>query len=228
LKLRKWDDYADSQSFRGLRLAIVGNAGYLNSLEQGEWIDSHDLVLRMNNFRTTGFERQVGRRTDIWITTFHNDVQLERPELQSVSAIFTSVPFNFTKSPENGMKHRHAVSIYRGLRALKRDTVFTPNMELFQRLRRELGKYPTTGAMAIALATEYLVRRGAKVYVTGFSFFQGQSHYFSRRQVEARNHAPDRERALVNRLMGAYAAAGRIGTDPVMRQALATSLQRVA
>lgn len=33
---------------------------------KGAQVDGHDLVVRFNYFRTAGFEKDVGRRTDLW------------------------------------------------------------------------------------------------------------------------------------------------------------------
>ncbi|XP_075635994.1 beta-1,6-galactosyltransferase GALT29A [Castanea sativa] len=45
--------------------AVVGNSGILLKSEYGELIDSHEFVVRLNNARTTGFERNVGSKTSI-------------------------------------------------------------------------------------------------------------------------------------------------------------------
>lgn len=43
--------------------AVVGNSGILLESENGELIDSHEAVIRLNNARTSGFERHVGSKT---------------------------------------------------------------------------------------------------------------------------------------------------------------------
>ncbi|KAM7522519.1 hypothetical protein LguiA_012421 [Lonicera macranthoides] len=45
--------------------AVVGNSGILLSSENGKLIDSHEAVIRLNNARTTSFERNVGSKTTI-------------------------------------------------------------------------------------------------------------------------------------------------------------------
>src|SRR5262245_58278101 len=106
LAIRGWDDLAALPDVQRKSLAIVGNAGYLSELTQGAFIDSHDLVLRMNNFRTAGFERDVGSRTDIFLTTFHSDVDLMNPALAEARLIVASVPYIFAKSRRRGLLKR--------------------------------------------------------------------------------------------------------------------------
>ncbi|XP_031500971.1 beta-1,6-galactosyltransferase GALT29A-like [Nymphaea colorata] len=45
--------------------AVVGNSGILLKKEYGELIDSHEMVVRLNNARTEGFQRNVGSKTTI-------------------------------------------------------------------------------------------------------------------------------------------------------------------
>ena len=79
-----WGGTATSLS-RGLRLppsrgsrptcAVVGSADTLRLVPQGQAIDAHGLVWRLNNAPTYGFEAQVGRRTSVRVL---NHVAVEK------------------------------------------------------------------------------------------------------------------------------------------------------
>ncbi|KAA8550171.1 hypothetical protein F0562_001855 [Nyssa sinensis] len=45
--------------------AVVGNSGILLKSEYGQLIDSHEVVIRLNNARTVSFEHDVGSKTSI-------------------------------------------------------------------------------------------------------------------------------------------------------------------
>jgi len=45
-----------------LTIAIVGNSPNILNYEYGEEIDSHDFVLRFNNFVLDGYEKQLGSK----------------------------------------------------------------------------------------------------------------------------------------------------------------------
>ncbi|KAK8921511.1 hypothetical protein KSP39_PZI020866 [Platanthera zijinensis] len=45
--------------------AVVGNSGILLKNDHGELIDGHDLVIRLNNARIHGYQRNVGSKTDL-------------------------------------------------------------------------------------------------------------------------------------------------------------------
>ena len=56
--------FIDVDNFNNPSIAVVGNSGKLLSEEQGEFIDSHDIVFRCNLAKTEGFEKNVGTKTD--------------------------------------------------------------------------------------------------------------------------------------------------------------------
>jgi len=223
LDVRSWRQLVDQPEFQGATLAIVGNAGYLSEQRQGTLIDSHDLVLRMNNFRTAGYERQVGRRTDIFMTTFHSNVVLDNPELKEARWIVASMPMNFAKDRPSGLQQRHGEFITAGLLRMKRRTVFIPEIEQFLQVRQRIGRYPTTGAMALLLAAEYLLPACKSIYVTGFSFFEGRSHYFSDRQVSAANHDLQREQQFARDLLATKLISRHVRLDAQLEARLLSS-----
>ncbi|KAJ4802222.1 Sialyltransferase-like protein [Rhynchospora pubera] len=51
--------------------AVVGNSGILLNSTYGEEIDKHDLVIRLNNARTIGYERLVGSKTGLSFINSH-------------------------------------------------------------------------------------------------------------------------------------------------------------
>jgi hypothetical protein len=220
LAIRPWTDLASHCEFARASLAIVGNAGYLSEIDQGDYLDSHDLVLRMNNFRTAGYERQVGQKLDVFISTFHSDVDLTNPALNEARFIVASVPNNGSKPRNSSLNYRHARFIARGLRTLGRDTAYVPEEAYFLSLRKTLGSYPTTGAMALLLAIDFLLPVCSRIYVTGFSFFTGRTHYFSGQHITPTNHNPSRERDLLSRRVAPHLLTGRIHLDDHMQSRL--------
>jgi hypothetical protein len=56
-------------------VAVVGNGANINA---GREIDAHAYVIRLNNWQTFGFEDRVGRRTDCWATSAHDNI-VRRP-----------------------------------------------------------------------------------------------------------------------------------------------------
>lgn len=55
-------------SLKDKTIAVVGNGTQLTGLKKGAEIDSHDVVIRFNKFRTEGFEEDCGKKTSVWVT----------------------------------------------------------------------------------------------------------------------------------------------------------------
>ena len=53
---------------RNKTIAVVASSGNLRYRRHGAAIDSHDVIVRMNNAKTSGFEEDVGSRTDLRVT----------------------------------------------------------------------------------------------------------------------------------------------------------------
>eukprot|EP00249_Psilotum_nudum_P009498 c21974_g1_i1 orf=81-1133(+) len=56
---------SESNSKRYASCAVVGNSGILLQRRLGGFIDSHEMVIRLNNAKTGGFERFVGSKTTL-------------------------------------------------------------------------------------------------------------------------------------------------------------------
>ena len=60
-----------SDILKGKTCAVVSNSGDLMNHEYGEFIDSHDVVIRCNWCLIDGYEKHVGKRTDIKLINIH-------------------------------------------------------------------------------------------------------------------------------------------------------------
>ena len=63
-----------NEYFDGKTVAVVGSAPSV--LENvGGYIDSHDLVVRVNNYKLKGYEDNVGRRCDVHYSFYGSSVK---------------------------------------------------------------------------------------------------------------------------------------------------------
>jgi hypothetical protein len=199
-------------------VAVVGNAGYLAGMEQGERIDGHALVVRMNNFRTAGFEPAVGSRCDIFLANFFKDIDFDRPEVGRAAFVASSVPNNFTKSDAAGLFHRHGEHIAAGMERMKRKEVFVPPPAIFRDSQALCGGMPSTGFMAVRLVLGEI--RCRTIFLAGFSFFHGRQHYFNAPAAPRPRHDFERERRVLADMLRPLLADGRVRVDPVMARHL--------
>jgi len=202
-------------------VAIIGNAGYLAQMQLGAQIDAHDLVVRMNDFETAGFEHAVGSKADLLVASFAKEIGFKSPKLQIPRWVVASVPPNFHKDRRRGLVFRHGINIAHGMALMRRDTVFVPSIEYYSDLCDRLGTMPTTGAMAILLITDVLADQVGDVFIAGFSFFEGRSHYYDDRVLEPAMHDMNAEKAMLADHLRTLNQQGRLSVDPTMTKYLA-------
>jgi hypothetical protein len=223
LTVLPWDDFRQQSEPSYDGVAVVGNAGYLIDLDQGRMIDDHELVIRLNNFQTRGFERQVGGRCDVFLTNFFTDIRYRRPEITGVRHVVASVPNTFRKARQLRLHHRHAEHIVKGMEQLDRREVYVPSLEIFVEACNDCRAVPSTGFMALLFALRQL--RFSRLLVTGFSFFRGREHYFNQPGAPRPRHDFERERLLVASMLMPLVAEGSVRTDKVMRDDLASAVR---
>lgn len=217
LAIATWDEFGAAPATVG-SVAIVGNAAYLADLEQGAAIDGHDLVIRLNNFRTVGFERQVGTRCDVLLTNFFTDIRFDRPELAAVPHLVASVPNALRRRRRSHLHHRHGEHIAAGLERLGRRRAFVPSAASFAAASAACGATPSTGMMALRFVLEHLPFQ--RLFVTGYSFFAaptGAAHYFAGPASPGTRHDFARERVLAAATLLPLLRDGRAACDPLLR-----------
>lgn len=65
-------------------IAIVGNGPCEIGLGKGEEIDSHDVVIRFNNFQIKGYETDYGKKTDIWCCNLNSDIEIKNDNFKLI------------------------------------------------------------------------------------------------------------------------------------------------
>lgn len=220
---RPWAELTNTPLLQGKSIALVGNAGYLADLNQGDAIDQYDVVIRMNNFRVTGFEKFLGKKTDVWLTNFYTDINFQNLDARKAKTLLSSSPNNFRKLRNRGISIRHGQLHTHALCKLGRREVFVPTLPWFEKQIAQIGRYPSTGACGILLLLEHLLPISGSIYITGFTFFQCRSHYFTQAVVDpSTNHDAKREQSLLTDRLLPYIQNGRIQVDPIMADLLGT------
>lgn len=180
---------------------LIGNSPKLLGTGRGAEIDSHDRVIRLNDFRLDGFEADIGRRTDLWFSSAN---RLARPNLgKAIDAhIWISQPH-----PQHLPQFASFIRGRLGLELSQDRTCFLPAW-MHQLSAQMIYPRPTSGFRLIGLL-EFFV--GRPYAITGFSFFQdAQMHYFEQQEGHLQVgevHAVGYERDFVTEVLP---LAGRI------------------
>lgn len=166
--------------FKGKTVAVVGSGpGCLDNAPG--FIEKHDVVVRVNNYRTG--EAQ-GMRTDVHYSFYGNSIRKTADELKlnGVKLCLCKCPnskaidcaWHERMGKQEGVDYRY---IYRNREAWWFVDTFIPTDAHYLKTFEMLGKHiPTTGFSAIL---DVLACQPGSVYLTGFDFFKSGVHNVS-------------------------------------------------
>ena len=195
---RLWDERIQDKT-----VAVVGRGSYLENIEQGELIDSHDLVIRLHNplphpqenrdmiiedgndsFVPVEWQNKLGRKTDMFAAdlAFRNHFDIRRV-------------FQYFRDTGGKMCIMHKFyNVNDSIRQIDiiQDEfmpVFLASMENFIRLSRQMDyAFPLPGTLLIY---EILLAEPKSLYYTGFSCFQDETRLGKQAEATlARQHHP--------------------------------------
>ena len=156
---------------KGKRVAIVGAADSAFNTGKGSYIDSFDIVIRINKapllLKTGQWRNDIGAKTNI---LFHSFFENEKSG---------GGPLDMDLYDTLGVTHLvNPISVYSGYRVtfnfykkyLMARTVYALPHSMYMRIQHKLDKFrPTIGYSALisVLETEF-----SELYITGFTFFK--------------------------------------------------------
>ena len=180
-------------------VAVVGNSGKLLSEEQGEFIDSHDIVFRCNLAKTEGFEKNVGTKTDFRFIA-------GKSFWRDLTGQFSSYEDNFLTN----LKDQHfiikAEPLYAAIQGIIKNyntesKILYIRQDFIDDAQESIGIDDISlGMTAILMANQW----SSNVSVFGFTFFQegwDEQHYFESITPYSRGHNPLAEKEYVNNLV---------------------------
>lgn len=144
---------------------IIGNGPSALAKPLGTRIDHAGVVIRLNDFKTTGFEQFVGTRTDILFTCRLNEYFDTLHKFREVVLCLLMNPLDGVTVPDEVLNFANIVHRidWPAVEAI------TPTLGLRD------GCYPTTGFLAVM----YAIRRFGHVNLIGFDGLGGGNrHYY--------------------------------------------------
>jgi hypothetical protein len=198
------------ETFCGKRVVVVGSGPSVLQNKPGE-IDAHDVVVRVNNYRTNDF---AGRRTDIHYSFYGTSIKKTAAELKRdgvklcLAKCPDSKPIASAWHESNG---KQAGIDFRYIYNLRRDwwpcPVYVPGDERFLAKFALLDQHiPTTGFAAIL---DVLECEPQSVLLTGFDFFSSGIHNVNERWKPGNpndpiGHRPDLEKEWLRQNLKRY------------------------
>jgi hypothetical protein len=189
--------------FEGKSVAIVGSGPSCTENAEG-FVDSHDVVVRANNYRLIG---GTGKRTDVFYSFFGTSIKKTAEELQrdGVKLCMSKVPNAHAIESEWHRRHGKMIGVdYRPHYERRKDwwfcDTYIPTVDDFLKPFEALGRHqPTTGFAAIWDVLSFNPR---SVFLTGFDFFRSGVHnvnepWRAKNLDDPLKHDPDREAAWI-------------------------------
>lgn len=159
-------------------ILLIGNGPSCLNHHYGELIDSHDIVVRFNNFEIKSFEKFVGTKTNYWVKTMmssnHDNFKFDKK--------FFVYPSVVSPGGER-------------LTQLTNDGYEVVPVSFYNKINKLINKnnsWATTGLVMIY----YFIEKGYLVKIHGFDFFKNGIHYYEDGSV-MKGHAPNIEESLV-------------------------------
>lgn len=168
--------------FAGKSVAIVGSGPGVLENSAG-FVDSHDVVVRVNNYKLTP---ATGKRTDVFYSYFGTAIKKTAAELSrdGVKLCMAKCPNAAAiDSPWHAQRKKYSGVDFRWIYEKRSDwwfcDTYIPSLEEFTQQFELLNKHvPTTGFSAILNVLSF---KPASLYLTGFDFFTTGIHNVNER-----------------------------------------------
>lgn len=160
---------------------IVGNGTSILDYENGEKIDSFQHVVRFNSYKTFGYEKYTGIKTNILFTVslYH---------IKDIHLYDRVVVHNWLFSKEEDEVYQ-AISKIRNCEKTTKETI-----------DKIPCKDPSTGLIAIYMLLEDNVHT-KPLYLTGFDWWEREAHHYGDNELRGNLHKPKEEYKVLTNLI---------------------------
>ncbi|KZZ27840.1 hypothetical protein A3753_30365, partial [Sulfitobacter sp. HI0082] len=173
------------------KVAVIGNSPSVLEKESGQFIDSCDVVIRINNFQTAGFEKYIGSKTDFAIFTAASKPNPEVVRLPPNRRLLHAANYHASKE-----KLQARLMAENGIGLKVSEVTSIPPTLYFYGLATLMGlpsgSWPSTGSVALQLAMDVFSTHKCDIYFTGIDFFKNTGreidHYFSHTSLSDGKH----------------------------------------
>lgn len=196
--------------FEGKTVAILGSGPGCVENESG-FVDSHDLVIRINNYKLS---QGTGFRCDCFYSFFGTSIKKKREDLirDGVTLCMSKTPNAHAIQSEWHRVNDKMIGVDYRQHYVRRQNwwfcdTFVPSVEDFLKPFEVLGRHqPTTGFAAIFDIVSFNPK---SVYLTGFDFFRSRIHNVNepwavKNTDDPLRHEPERERTWLAENMNHY------------------------
>lgn len=160
------------------RIILVGGGPSVLECENGSVIDSFDRVLRYSYFKTKGFEKFSGTKTDFWWTVnpYRNET------IDNIKAIFT-----------HSYEHIQSCKVFNSFKDKNKLIHISPD---FSNTLTTLVPFPSSGLISIFWFLQFY----NSVTITGFDWWKSSKQHYFNSQIRGNSHTPHLEKEIIDNL----------------------------
>lgn len=169
------------------RVVIVGPSTGLKDSNDGELIDSFDVVCRPNHFWTNDeLKNDYGSRTDIlfhnfgtdWIPGLKDNIENHKEDFDALKMLVCPLIYGTRIKEDNYMSwaEDHIGDVVHNAESINTNDIPFEwiGVKKYQEIYNMIGCQPYTGTLSVLMLLECPV---AELYVTGFDFYQTDKAY---------------------------------------------------
>lgn len=175
--------------FKNKRVALFGSApSCLNN--KGDHINKYDIIVRVNNYKIKGFEKQVGNRTDVHYSFYGSSIKKTKEDLivDGVNLCMCKCPNSFvvdhSKMVDWDPKNIGGdfTPIYRRRSDFWFCDTYIPTKDDFMEYFNLMDSHmPTTGFSCIL---DLISSKPKELYITGFDGFKSKIHNVNEKWID--------------------------------------------
>jgi hypothetical protein len=182
-----------------MNVVVIGNGPSLLGRKLGKVIDSHDVIVRFNFFKTGQFAEDVGKRTTIWFN--NRDASPPTIRVMLNEHRFEEIHLHTWVKTEQAVNSFREVLAETGLET----PVYGVEKSVISEMREFLGlpySFFSTGAIGAWM----MLKKHAKIKLTGFDWWDSPArmHYFQDREPfpdPSKGHQPMTEKIFFEKLV---------------------------
>ena len=162
------------------RVLIIGNSPSVIEKAFGDIINKFPLIVRFNDFVIEGFEKYVGTKTDVWVSTFKSN--------------------KYTPSDFNEVYYICPPFLLPNVQIPPDDNITLISGNFYESINKLVDVKPLWASSGI-VAIYYFLTRGYDVVIHGFDFFESEKLHYYVDDAKMVGHNPEKEKNAVMKLV---------------------------
>lgn len=177
-------------------ISIVGNSGRELGKNQGQKIDSSDIIVRFNNY-PENYEKDYGSKCNVWLRGWGNKGEISDKNLENLDFVIFGPNLFAQTVPEHIIEW-----LYNNIKKYPEKISFIKPEDYEEIFTKYKVSYPTNGFISIYYLSKFIDKSNIKIY--GFSFLdedgkEDNTHYYDNK-CNIVGHTIDEERKVLRKL----------------------------